>query len=69
MNKPFGGKIFVLGGDFRQVLPVIRLGSRCDIVQQCLKNSNLWKHVHVLRLTINMRVQQLNGNFCKTVTL
>ena len=27
-NIPFGGKIFVLGGDFRQVLPVIPHGSQ-----------------------------------------
>ncbi|GAU48565.1 hypothetical protein TSUD_302440 [Trifolium subterraneum] len=27
-NKPFGGKVVVLGGDFRQILPVIRKGSR-----------------------------------------
>ena len=53
----------VLGGDFRQVLPVVPLGSRCDIVQQSLKNSFLWKHVHKLRLKINMRVQQLKGDF------
>ena len=62
INKPFGGKIFVLGGDFRQVLPVIPLGSRSDIVQSCLKNSFRWRHVHVMKLTINMRVQQLSGN-------
>nr|GEZ91652.1 hypothetical protein [Tanacetum cinerariifolium] len=27
VKLPFGGKIFVLGGDFRQVLPVIRRGT------------------------------------------
>ena len=26
-NIPFGGKIFMLGGDFRQVLPVMTHGS------------------------------------------
>jgi ATP-dependent DNA helicase PIF1 len=25
---PFGGKVVVLGGDFRQILPVIPKGSR-----------------------------------------
>jgi len=31
-NLPFGGKTVVLGGDFRQVLPVVRKGSRAQIV-------------------------------------
>ena len=31
-DLPFGGKTFVLGGDFRQVLPVVRKGSRAQIV-------------------------------------
>jgi len=25
--KPFGGKIIVLGGEFRQILPVVKNGS------------------------------------------
>ncbi|XP_057451874.1 uncharacterized protein LOC130743658 [Lotus japonicus] len=31
-NKPFGGKVVVLGGDFKQILHVIQKGSRQDIV-------------------------------------
>ena len=27
-DLPFGGKTIVFGGDFRQVLPVVRKGSR-----------------------------------------
>jgi len=30
-DKPFSGKVVVLGGDFRQILPVVRKGSRYDI--------------------------------------
>ena len=29
-NKPFGGKVFVVGGDFRQTLPIVPKGSRTD---------------------------------------
>jgi hypothetical protein len=29
---PFGGKTIVFSGDFRQVLPVVRKGSRAQIV-------------------------------------
>ena len=31
-DLPFGGKTIVLGGDFRQVLPVMRKGFRAQIV-------------------------------------
>ncbi|WVZ76660.1 hypothetical protein U9M48_024616 [Paspalum notatum var. saurae] len=36
-NRPFGGKMVVFGGDFRQVLPVIRKGSRAQIVDASLR--------------------------------
>ncbi|XP_057415223.1 uncharacterized protein LOC130710086 [Lotus japonicus] len=53
---PFGGKVVVLGGDFRQILPVISKGSRSDIVGSTINASYLWKHCKVLRLTKNMRL-------------
>jgi len=31
-NKVFGGKVLLLAGDFRQILPVVRLGRRADVV-------------------------------------
>ena len=61
IDKPFGGKVIVFGGDFRQVLPVIRRGTRSDIVQASLKYSYLWDYVKVLKLSINMRVKKLSG--------
>jgi hypothetical protein len=27
-NEPFGGKVVVFGGDFRQVLPIVPRGTR-----------------------------------------
>ncbi|KAJ8651412.1 hypothetical protein O0I10_013044 [Lichtheimia ornata] len=54
---PFGGKVVVFGGDFRQVLPVIPNATRPQIVSQALNHSSIWRHVHVHRLGINMRVQ------------
>ncbi|XP_015621013.1 uncharacterized protein [Oryza sativa Japonica Group] len=54
--KPFGGKPILLGGDFRQVLPVIEKGTRADVVDASLVRSALWKHVEVLHLTTNMRL-------------
>jgi len=36
-DKPFGGKVVVFGGDFRQILPVVIKGGCEDIVGSCLK--------------------------------
>ena len=46
-NQPFGGKVLILAGDFRQCLPV----------KACLNKLNLWKHLRVLSLMENMRVR------------
>ncbi|XP_057744719.1 uncharacterized protein LOC130962534 [Arachis stenosperma] len=56
-DLPFGGKIIVLGGDFRQVLPVIPKASRAEIVMASINSSILWKHFEVLTLTKNMRLE------------
>lgn len=56
-EKPFGGKVVVFGGDFRQILPVVPKGSRKDIVNASLNSSYLWDHIEVLKLTINMKLK------------
>ena len=58
---PFGGKIVIFGGDFRQILPVIRRGTRADIVNACISQSYLWGFMDIRRLTINMRIRELQG--------
>ncbi|XP_048593363.1 uncharacterized protein LOC111209440 [Brassica napus] len=54
--NPFGGKVIVFGGDFRQVLPVINGAGRAEIVLGALNSSYLWEHCKVLKLTKNMRL-------------
>uniref|UniRef100_A0A8I6Y211 ATP-dependent DNA helicase n=1 Tax=Hordeum vulgare subsp. vulgare TaxID=112509 RepID=A0A8I6Y211_HORVV len=54
-HQPFGGKTVVFGGDFRQVLPVVRKGSRGQIIDATLRSSYLWKGMRQLRLVTNMR--------------
>ncbi len=58
IDKPFGGIIFIMGGDFRQILPVVIRETRGQIIDACIKSSDLWKYVNVMRLTVNMRIQQ-----------
>ncbi|XP_013665093.3 uncharacterized protein LOC106369492 [Brassica napus] len=55
-GTPYGGKVVVFGGDFRQILPVIPRGNRADIVMATLNYSYLWKHCKVLQLSKNMRL-------------
>ena len=55
-KKPFGGKVIVFGGDFRQILPVVIKGNREDIVGSCLRRSTLWTHIKSVTLKINMRL-------------
>ncbi|RYQ85311.1 hypothetical protein Ahy_B10g104837 [Arachis hypogaea] len=55
-HLPFGGKVVVLGGDFRQILPMIPRGSRQDIIQSSINSSYLWHNCKVLKLTKNMRL-------------
>ena len=55
-HRVFGGKTVLLGGDFRQVMPVVEGGTRLDTVDASITNSYLWSHVRILRLTINMRL-------------
>nr|XP_043615700.1 ATP-dependent DNA helicase PIF1-like [Erigeron canadensis] len=55
VRQPFGGKIMILGGDFRQVLPVVRHGTRAQIVDSSLRMSPLWFSIIKMSLTVNMR--------------
>ena len=55
-GKLFGGKVVVLGGDFRQILPVIKKASRYDIIKSSIHYSDLWQYCKVLKLTKNMRL-------------
>ena len=56
-NIPFGGKIIILAGDFRQCLPVVVRANRAQIVKACINKSYLWQQFKVHSLTENMRVK------------
>ena len=54
-NKLLGGKVFLFGEDFRQVLPVVKRGLPTTIIESCLKSLPQWSQFHKLYLTQNMR--------------
>ncbi|KAM0844699.1 hypothetical protein ACQ4PT_056882 [Festuca glaucescens] len=56
IDLPFGGLVVVLGGDLRQILPVIEGGTRPQVVAATITNSPLWHSVTVLELNENMRL-------------
>src|SRR6267154_3555068 len=60
-NKPFGGKLIILGGDFRQTLPVVPHGSRSAVIEASIKFHNLWNVFNICQLTSN--VQSVDPTF------
>ena len=57
----FGGKVIILGGDFRQVPTVTQKGSRAQVCEASLKMAYFWPFMKQMELKINMRVQSLAG--------
>ncbi|XP_034946346.1 ATP-dependent DNA helicase pif1-like [Chelonus insularis] len=63
-NLPFGGMIFILGGDFRQLLPV-KKSTRSKLVNLSIKHSYHWRQFHQFTLTENMRTLPSKVAFTK----
>ncbi|PIC52798.1 hypothetical protein B9Z55_002756 [Caenorhabditis nigoni] len=57
IDKPFGGKVIILGGDFRQCLPVVDRKGRDEQISNSIKKSHLWPLFQVHHLKTNMRAQ------------
>ncbi|XP_047141069.1 uncharacterized protein LOC124816088 [Hydra vulgaris] len=53
----FGGKVILMGGDFRQILPAVKRGQPAEVVDPCIKCSEHWQYVQKFSLPENMRVQ------------
>ena len=51
---PFAGIPMLFTGDFRQILPVVRHGSRYQTMDASLQRSKLWQYIRVLHLTENI---------------
>ncbi|PIN26452.1 DNA helicase PIF1/RRM3 [Handroanthus impetiginosus] len=61
MKKPFGGKLCILGGDFKQILTMVTKGRRESIVAASLHKSEIWNQCKVIHLKTNMRLRKARG--------
>ena len=64
-DVPFGGKIILLGGDFRQVLPNVPHSPPAVVIETCLKRSPLWPLFRKVHLTRNMRAHADQQQFAE----
>ena len=46
-EQPFGGKLMLLGGDWKQLLPVVRSTYGVELLEYTLKRSELWRQFEV----------------------
>jgi hypothetical protein len=65
----FANKLILFGGDFRQILPVIKKGNRSKIVDSTLKKSSFWNGINKCQLTDNMRIKSAAINIAKPIEL
>ncbi len=56
-HQPFGGKTVLLGGDWRQSLPVIPQSSRGEIFVSTVQQSYLWIDIKKYKLSVNERIR------------
>ncbi|XP_028966899.1 ATP-dependent DNA helicase PIF1-like [Galendromus occidentalis] len=60
-----GGRTVVLGGDFRQTLPIVGRGSVDDIIQACVIESKSWSHFSKYELTENVQARESGTDWHK----
>jgi len=53
---PFGGKVVVTGGDWKQLMPVEKRAGPLDQLNASVKFSEIFRDFETIRLTTNMRV-------------
>ncbi|XP_050535181.1 uncharacterized protein LOC126902195 isoform X3 [Daktulosphaira vitifoliae] len=54
-DTPFGGKPVLFAGDFRQTLPIVKRGSRAQIVSATIRHGVYWVSMEKYSLERNMR--------------
>ena len=54
-NLPFGGKVVILLGDYRQTCPVIQQSTRAQVIAASIRSSPLWPSFQIRHLTTPIR--------------
>ena len=65
VDRPFGGKTILLAGNFRQTLPIVKHGSRAQIINATIKRSPLWNEnieTHHFLVNRRLRLHGINPN-------
>ena len=62
-KKPFGNVIMVLSGDSRQTVPIVKHGSRSQIMENTVKKNSLWICFERCQLYHDQRVNDNNQEF------
>ena len=61
----FGGKIVILGEDFRPLLPILSRSIQSEVINLSIESSILWNVFHKFQLTCNMRAIDEDISFSK----
>ena len=56
-TKPSGGKVVLVGWDFRQTLPIVLRGGKIETLEAFATNSPLWQRFQTYELRQNMRTR------------
>ena len=56
-NELFGGMIVIMAGDWTQILPVIRHGSKADVISSTLKHSYIYRASEKISFSVNHRAE------------
>lgn len=62
VDKLWGGKVMIITGDWRQILPVIKKGNEAQIVEATLMTSYIWKSATICTLSKNVRINNTKDN-------
>ncbi|KAI7943612.1 hypothetical protein MJO28_011140 [Puccinia striiformis f. sp. tritici] len=76
-SEPFGGKVVIFSGDFRQILPVVKYNEYPPAEKATIRSSPLWQAITCHKLTENMRLAaalktnaaSVNAGFAKALLL
>ena len=61
--------LYIMSGDFWQILPVIKFGSAADIKSACIPASEHWDYFQILTLKTNMRLSGLAAAISDQITM